>query len=299
MPNTAESMGWATQVGTGTANPVTQQFEFISCDVRNRTTLVESPGIRGTRSHRSDSVNEGTITNGGTLVLEPRPDELDWWLPRILGATESTDVFAVAEKLPDFYMTVDKVARVYTYDGCKVAVARFAASGPGQNLRLSLEIEGKTETAAAAASFPSISETLSVLQPYIMHQGVLTLGGTARPFRNIEVSIDNGLTRDNFRNSQTRQQFNETDRIVRLVCDNPFTADEVDLAEMALAGMTGTLVFTNGARSITFSFANLKLPQEGVPIPGRTQPLPLRLNLQAFATASTKEIIVTNDSTGS
>ena len=295
----AASMGWAAQFGAGAANPVTSQFEFISCGIGKRGALVESPGCRGTRSHIHESVNEGPYTVGGAVVMEPRPDELDFWLPYILGGAESTDVFPLAETLPVAFVTIDKIAKVYTYDGMKVARAVFASS-PAQNLRLTMDLEGKTETPGNAGTFPAISSTLSVLQPYIHQQAVLTLVSTPYVLANVEVTINNSLILDRLLNSVTRTELPEADRIITVSCDNPFTATEAGLYDMALAGVAGTLKYTNGARSLLFTFANLKVPSRGPEIAGRNREIPLRLELQAFRSGVTdapKELVVTNDNT--
>jgi hypothetical protein len=291
------SMGHQALFGAGTANPVTSQFEFLSCDIGKRGTLIESPGMRGSRSYNKESVNTGPYTAGGSVVMEPRPDELVFWLPYILGAAASGTTFALAETVGEFYATVDKIAKVYTYAGCKVNQAVFESS-PGQNLRMSLAIEGKTETQANAGTFPSISASLSVLQPYIHHQAVLTLGGTAYAIRNVRVTIDNGLILDRFDNSTTRTALPESDRIITLSCENPFTSDETALYDLAIAGVAGTLVYTNGNYSLTFTFANLKAAAESPVIGGRNIEIPLTLNFKAYMSGATRELVVTNDSTG-
>ena len=206
-------------------------------------------------------------------------------------------LFALAEALTDRYITIDKVAKVYTYDGCKANSATFE-SAAGGNLKLTLDVQGKTETAAAAGTFPAISATLSALQPYIHHQAVLTLDGGATKVNNVQVSISNELVLDRFNNTQTRSELPAGDRIVKLTCDNPFTADEVSLYDLAIAGITGTIQYTNGNRSLLFTFANLKVPSQSPEIAGRTTELPLRLEFTAYQSGATKELVVTNDSTG-
>jgi hypothetical protein len=285
-------MGHAARLGMGSASPGTEEYDIISCSIAKRGSVVESLGFRGTRSHIKESVNLGTYTVGGTIVMEPRPDDLDNLLPRMLGGTESVDVFPLAEALPDFFVVIDKVADVFGYNNCKVARWTMRSS-PGQNLQLTLEVEGKTES--LPASFPDIAASLSVLQPYIHHQAVLTLDSTTRDVSNLEIACDNGLLTDQFRNSETRQHLTASDRIITLTCDNPFTADELDLNDIAVAGFAGSVVYTNGDRSLDLTFANLKAPARGPGIPGRTQEIPLRLELQAFQSGATKELVITND----
>lgn len=289
------SMGWAGQFGAGATSPVTNQFEVLSCALGKRPALVESPGLRGTRSHQAAGVTLGHYAVSGEVLLEPRPDDLDFWLPYILGGAESANTFPLAEALPEFYATVDKVAKVYAYAGCKINRAVFAsADGADPNLKLTLEIEGKTETEGNAGTFPSISGTLSALQPYTHLQAVLTVLSNPRPIKNVQVEIHNALVLDRFMNSLTRTELPPGDRVVRLLCDNPFTTDEVALYNLALTGASGTLVYTNGARSLSFSFANLKAATPGPGLAGRGAEIPLRLEFQAFQSGATKELVVTN-----
>ena len=156
----APSMGHATRVGASASTPATEEYDFLSCTVGKQGVLVQSEGIRGTRSRVKEAVNTGPYTVSGALIMEPRPDDLDNWLPRILGGTETADNFPLAEVLPDFFLVVDKVAKVFSYAGCKVNQGIFRSS-KGQNLQLQMDIEGKTETAGDAGTFPSISTSLS------------------------------------------------------------------------------------------------------------------------------------------
>ncbi len=291
MPSTP-SMGHATRFAiSAEANGANgAEFEFVSCTIGKQGNLIIPEGIRGTRSHREESVSAGTYTAGGQVVLEPRPDDIDTWLPYILGANS-----ALAETISDFYAFVNKGGDIYTYAGCKVNQATFRSS-PNGTVQMVLDIQGKTES-AAPATFPDLASTLSVLQPYVHHQGVLTLGNTAYEYNNPELVINNALLLDRFNNSQTRTVLPESDRIITFRCDTPFSSVEAAaLYDIAAAGLaTNSWMLTNGNYSCTFSFVNVKAPTRGPEIPGRNQEVPLRLELQAFSDANTAELVVTND----
>jgi hypothetical protein len=293
--STAAIMGWARAVGIGTVDPVTKQLEVESCGIGKQGVHVESNGIRGSRSHIAESVNDGPYTVGGPMVLQPRPDDLDDLLPWIMGSTFSGAVISIGDTLTDRYVTVDKGAKVYTYDGCRVNTAMFRSSA-GQNLSLEMDIQGKDEAVGDAGSFPAISGTLSNLQPYIHHQAVITLDGTARQVSSVEISINNNLILDRFLNSQTRTELPSGDLNVSLTVDNPFTIADLDLYDLAVAGIAGTVVYTNGLRSITFSFANLKVPAQVIAL-ARQGELTHRLPFTAYRTSSTALLTVTNDQT--
>lgn len=288
------SMGHAARVGAGAASPATEEYDFLSCGVAKEGSHVPSPAMRGTRSRIDTTVNDGTYRVGGPLVLEPRPDDLDNWLPRILGAVEAADVFALAETVPEFYLIVDKVADVYEYSGCKILRASFR-SAAGDNLQMALDTEGKDQTAKGSGNFPDIAASLSVLQPYIHHQAVLKLPSTSVEVDNIEIIIDNVLKLNRFNNSQTRTGLPEGDRIVSLSCDNPFTSDETAYYDMLLAGIDlGTVKYTAGSYSLEFKFGNLKAPARGPEVTGREVEIPLRLEFTAYKKGTDDEVKVTN-----
>lgn len=292
--------GYVARFGAGptAGGAATKEFDIISCALSAKRTKIDHDGIRGTRSHIAQPVTDGIIASNGAVVLKPRPDDLDFWFPYILGGTKSVNDIALAETLPTFISVVDRSVKVYTYAGCKVNKATFRASA-GQVVQLAMDIEALTETEGNAGTFPNIASTITTLQPYTLHQGVITIDGTARRVDNLEIVIDNRLVTNLFYNGQTRTALPEGDRIVTLSCDNPYTADDLDLVTAATAGWAGTVVFTNGSYSCTFTFGNLKAMTSQQPdIGGREQVLSNRLNLQAFYTiGGARELVVTNDST--
>jgi hypothetical protein len=297
-------MGFSRRFGAGpnAGGVATREFDFLSCDISASQELLISDGIRGTRSAVSQQATTGVKPVGGGVILEPRPDDLDFWLPYILGAEEATDVFALAETLPELCAVVDNVVKVYTYAGCKVNTARFSG-GANQKMQLALDLQGKTESEGAAASFPSIANTLSLLQPYTFQQGVLTLADTTTyEFNNVEIAINNNLILDRYNNSETRTEIPCGPRVVTLACDLPFTADELARRAADATGIAATLKYTNGTRSLLFTFANLKKPLSPIQAGAKNAELTLRCQFQAFATQAgdgtlTRELVVTNDST--
>ena len=100
----AASMTHASRMGTNdtSGSAATQEFDFNRCTVQKTATHIDPPGIRGGRSHDAEGVVDGTYTVGGAIALNPRPDDLDEWLPRIAGGTKAVDIIALAETLPDW-----------------------------------------------------------------------------------------------------------------------------------------------------------------------------------------------------
>ncbi|REK19172.1 MAG: hypothetical protein DWQ37_01915 [Planctomycetota bacterium] len=306
MAPTTASMGHQAQLGTknettyGSAVTVDQGFVFTSESIVKRGVIVERSGLRGTRSHQALDTRTGPYTVGGRLTLEPTPEDLAIWLPRILGADPSGTTYDLAETLPSFTLAIDRVARVFTYAGCKVDRATFSGSQGGL-LRLALDIVAQSEAVAAAGTFPALSPNNS--QPYIFSDLALTLASTAREVKEFELVIDNGLITDRFMNSLVITSAPEGDRTIMLRTMHAWAAENADLYAQALAGAAGTLELTNalggtppdGYRT-TFSFATLQVPDRSPSVPGRDE-LMLNLEMMARRVGSTPELSVTHDST--
>jgi Phage tail tube protein len=306
MTPTTASMGHQVRLGTknetvyGSAVTVDQGFVFISESIVKRGVIVERSGLRGTRSHQALDTRVGPYTVGGRLVLEPTPEDLAVWLPRILGADPAGTTYDLAETLPSFTLSIDRVAKVFTYAGCKVNRATLSGAQGGL-LRLALDVVAQSESVAAAGTFPSLSPSVS--QPYIFSDLALTLAATAREVKQFELSVDNGLITDRFMNSLVIVSAPEGDRTIMLNTMHAWAADNADLYAQALAGAAGTLELTNalggtpptGYRT-TFSFATLQVPDRSPNVPGRDEFF-LNLEMVARRVGGSPELSVTHDST--
>lgn len=273
-------------------------LEFESESLQKISNIISPNGIRGTRSQEASGCVIAQSDVRGQIVLYPRPDELDVLLPLILGADESTDTFALAEALKEFGALVERGAKRFVYTGLRVDRATFQCS-QGQLLKLTLDVEGETEV-VSGTSFPGTVPAITTLQPYTFKQAALVLNHDASAVEMFEftITIDNMLDKERRLNSETRTQLNPTDRVVTLAVRVPYTSDEVDLHDYAIGGASGSITLTNGARSLAFSFANLKAPANSPVVAGRTTETTLSLNFQAYQSSGTKELIVTNDSSG-
>jgi len=270
----------------------TEAYEFLTESLRKQLTIVDTAGLRGTRSHPAERTRDGTYAIGGGLQFHATPAMLDLLLPRILGANEATDVFALAETLPEFDVLIDRVAKRFVYAGCQVNRATFRAAAGGP-LELDLDVIGKTETVSATA-FPSI--TAPVDPPYVWQDCVCTVNGSARVVTQWEMTVDNALNA-RFSNSQTATDIHSTDRIVTVNLTVPYTSSEVDLYGINTGGAAAaTFAFTNGNYSTTFSIAKLQIPDQSPVVDGRGEIL-LQLQGVAKQSSTTKELVITHDST--
>lgn len=296
----AESMPFATALAfdlDGTFDSSSERYEVLpGMSLGATTPLVQSEGMNGSRSRRGEKVVQGQIKVDGDVPFEPTPDDLDLLLPRILGAAESSDVFAVADTLPEFYALVDRVAKVHKYSGCQVGKAVFDFS-PGALMKLTLSIVGKAESELNAGSF--VAGALSTLQAYILHQLVVNLHGSARQVDRWVMTIDN-VPDVEFYNSQTAFSITPADRIVTVATTVPYNTSHADLYTLQKGGTyaNGSATATNGNRSFAATLNSLRaLDLRSSTIAQRNEALGLPLTFQAFQTSTTKEIVVNNDST--
>jgi len=300
-------MGHQAKLGTksestyGTAATPDQGFVFVNESIVKRGLIVERNGLRGTRSRQADDTRVGPYRVGGQLVLEPTPEDLAIWLPRILGAAPSGTTYNLAETLPSFTLAIDRVARVFTYAGCKVTRATFQGSQGGL-LRLVLDIVAQSESVSAAGTFPSLS--LGATQPYIFSDVGLNLAGVAREVKQFELMIDNSIVADRFMNSVTIVNAPEGDRNILLRTVHAWAAGNTDLYAQALSGAAGVLQWTNSlggsppsGYQTTFSFATLQVPDRSPNVPGRSE-LSLNLEMPARRVGGSAELVVTHDSSG-
>lgn len=306
MAPTTASMGHQARLGTknetvyGTAVTVDEAFVFVSEGIVKRGMIVERTGLRGTRSHQANDARLGPYTVSGQLVLEPTPQDLSVWLPRILGAPADGANYNLAETLPSFTLVIDRVAKVFTYAGCKVNRATLSGTQGGM-LRLALDLVAQSETVAAAGTFPAL--TPSIAPPYIFSDLELTLASAVREVREFELAIDNSLVTDRFMNSLTIVNAPEGDRTITLRTVHAWAAETTALYAQALAGAAGVLKLTNAlggtpptGYQTTFNFATLQVPDRSPNVPGRSELL-LNLEMIARRVGTTPELSVTHDAT--
>jgi hypothetical protein len=273
------------------------RYEVESESLAMRATHVNAHGIRATRSRVSTRTRIGQEVVSGNIVLCPTPVELDQWLPRILGAAESTDVFALAETVPAWSVLVDRIAKRFIYKGCYVDKAVFSWSA-GQMLKMTISAEGKSET-ISATSVPGTVPAINSGVPYASGDCTFSLSAdaSAAEVQEVEITIDNMLEKNRFMNSVTRAQLPSLDRLITVRMVVPYTADEVDLLQQTYAGAAGSVTFTLSGVSCAFAFGNLKCPSESPVISSRNGELMLNLNMTShYVVGGARELVVTNDS---
>lgn len=276
-----------------------EPYDFLRESLQKHPRIVGANGIRGTRDQSQERTRYGSYQVGGQLVLNIDPAMLDLWLPRILGGTESADSFPLAESLPSFGVLVDRVTQTFEYKDCVVNRAMFhGVAGVGDDdpdlLTLTLEIIGKDE--ATGTSFPSLTlATGANSRPYIHSDGVFTFASATREIKEFWVLVDNFI-QPRWVNSLTATALCPRDRRVVVQARVPYDSGTSNLYGQAIAGATGTIVWTQGATSTTFTFGTLQAPIKSPVVRGKTE-IDMNVMLIARRTGSTPSLAVTHDST--
>lgn len=275
-----------------------EQYEFLYENLRKHGRQISANGIRGTRSAKSERVATGAYEVRGKIAMNISPLDLDLWLPRILGANESANSFALAETLQPFGVLIDRITQTFQYTDCVVdqcVMHGKAREGDGEEdlLEMALEVVGKTEV--TGTSFVSAAlGTAAGNGVYTMSQSVFTLAGSTREVKEWWLLIDNHVQQRWASGSTTATALCPRDRTVALRVRVPF--DSTALYEQALAGdAAATIVITLAAGiTTTFTFGALQAPAESPVVRGKTE-IDLILDYQARSVGSTREVVVLND----
>ena len=271
-------------------------IEFVSQGLVQTAEIIDTNGIRGTRSHVTSQTRAGTYAVAGPIVINPSPNDFATWLPYILGSGG-----ALAETIPTFWigynpLGVDTASKSFEFAGCYVNRAVIRGR-PQQPIEMQLDIIGQT---SAVLTYPAISQGIATAdQPYVFSDFVWTYNSVARPLLGFELTIDNFLDA-RFTNSLTATDITPQDRLITFRPTSTFTVTELDaLFGLAQAGQTSsTLVGTHTADSYSASFAfhTLQAPNNMPAVTGKTE-VPLTIDFVARGVNANEELVVTNDST--
>lgn len=286
------AQGYAGKIGMGSASPVTNRFDVVDEQLVLRQELINGNGIIGSRSHDISRVRKGLRRVGGPLKLQPNSVEWGYWLQYIFGGTPTgspTVTYPLADVLPEAYVTIDRINKVFTYDGCKVNKATIRGR-QGEPVELELDILGYDETIANAGTFPAINRD-QANGPFVFSDMILSLGGTSVTFKDFEFVIDNKIDPDRFFNSLLLTARSEQDREVMLRTMLPY-GDWSAIYDTGAAGVHAIATATNGNSVLTLDLAALAFPAHGPNLPGRREAF-LPIEGRAYLTGATKECVCT------
>lgn len=271
-----------------------QRFEVVSTTKGKQSEILDAMGLLGSRTRREDRTRAGLIRVEKNINYEMSPRILDWHLPFILGAAESTDTFNVADSLSGFDMLHDpfgtgsnatKFSELY--------VNRATIDFRAGMLGLGVETIGKTATTGQTFTSAALGSTAAADAPYVFYDTAsgFTIQSGAIEIEEATLVIDNVLD-VKFRNSQTAVSIRPTDRIVSLVTNIPLTPTTWGTYFGDKSAVDATLVITNGTVTTTFTLFNLKNPDEWPDVGGKGE-VPLILRSAARGDASDPDLRVT------
>jgi hypothetical protein len=209
-----------------------------------------------------------------------------------LGGTPTTTTYPLGDTLRGRSVQVDRVAAVHTYSGVHVNSATFRGS-QGEPLALELDLIGQDEV--TSISFTPTVTIDGTVTPFMFHDAVISIAGSTYNARSAAVTVNNAIDGERFFNSQTLTQVNPQDRQVSVQYLVPY-GDATALYNTGAAGVASTITFTNGNVSLVFTFVKVAFPRRSPTVPGRSEVMH-ELNGMAYQSSTTKELVVTLDST--
>lgn len=269
--------------------------------------------ITGDLSQYAGAIRPHSYLASGAIVMQAGPADLNRWLPRAMwntpsvGGSASTYTVGTDASSFGFDVLVDRENGIFRYTDCLVAkLVLRSKSESGQQpqneelLELIVYVYA-IEEEVDGTSWPSPEPALvldGAFSPYNHAEGALTVNSHSTRYREFELTIDNNLV-PLFYNSLSPSCFRSMGRTVTLRTENPFTTTTIDDAETLLnTGASGSLVLTHTADSFStsFTFPHLRNNYKTPTIRSRAE-IPLELNMEAFRTSGSGELVVVNDFT--
>ena len=316
MANT-QNLGFDHRFAVGPAGGTLEYtLDVLSSNVRLQMDVLDATGITGVRDRRTDRTRLGIQRIGGQLTIAASPRALDWFMPYILGGSESSDAYAVADTLPGFDLWDDILGDgTYIFEYGELYVSRFSlplrgGGNGGGILTFTLDVVGKTytEDAAGGGSWSTganwtggteiaLQSTAGRDDPYTFWDSTISLFGDTVPIDEGELVIDNALD-VRFRNSRTAVSIRPTDRLVSVMANVPLNTTAITDYFSDVAAEDASITLANGTVTSVFNLNDLRVSDEGPEVRGRGD-VPLILRGMARANSTTDSVGVTITEGGS
>lgn len=199
-------IGYVAESTYGTGVTVTRFLPLVSESLKKEIEMVESDGIiAGAQILDSQQWAQGNVTVGGDVAHKFPVQSAGLLLRATFGTVTTTGTAAPYSHTfwpvpPDVSLTT-QVGRPagygsvipYTYTGCKVAAAEFAAEA-GQFVTWGMTLAAQEETAGTALA--AASYATSVARSWHANTGTLKIDGTLVPVKAFSFSVENSLDTD-------------------------------------------------------------------------------------------------------
>lgn len=274
---------WA--AGSPTAWP------FTSEGIVKQEQILDTQGIRGTRTHSEEQTRAGTYTIGGTLTLTPSPELLENFLPLILGTAKDSDGggsgidrYTTGESLILFSLLIDKVGAIFEFRECQIARAVFTGT-KDQLVSMSLDIQAREQAVESTwqSNIAAIG-TSELYDPYVFHDCDIEADGVADlPINGFTLTIDNSLDVQH-RNTQRPASIVPQDRVVTLSVPVPFNSGNYTEFYGSTSQTTSQLKMNNGTYRCDFEMGQMSQTKRTPVVSGKSE-IGLMLEYQARATS--------------
>lgn len=275
------------------ANDVTL-LEVLNFGVQKQPTILESEGLRGTRSRPVERTNEGNYDVGGGINLNPSCNMLDYLLPAILGVNHAgvlgARTFYPAEGLPLFgllanYKPTGTDMRS-EFTNLQVNTATFAGNA-GELVTLGLDAWGIDELEGSTAqAWPAVAlGNTNADRPLVVAKTTINIAGTDYDCMNFNLSINNALNRRFSTGSLSATSVCSTDRQVNLSVQTPLSQSEFDdlyetyrTTPLSIFAVTITMQATDASNQVVINLPYCEVTTPTPSVGGRGEvPLPLTL----------------------
>ncbi len=285
------SIGSLGQLSINVASPgdaTEHRLDYKREDLGYTEEFVDANGLRGTRSRSVEKNRGGLQRLDGPIEFEPNSLELTRLLAWALGGVAST-TYSLTDALPRAVIIIDRVAKVFTFNGCVCDTITFAAN-QGEVLKVAVNVVGMTETIANAGTFTSLSLDTTT-QPFILADLALVVNGVTVTPKNFALTVNNYIDKERFFNSLTLTATNALDRLVTFSCLLPYGDFTALYGAGGAAGVSMVATFTNGGASLTITCGKITLPRRKPSTPGRVE-IMMPLEATVWKSGSTSEIVV-------
>lgn len=234
---------WAMVAAGGTFNGSAKRFPVVRDTIGLDNEKLDGDGTTGTRSLYDVLTRDGVDRVAGQIEFNPTHNIFDTMLPYMLGGSEASDTFPVADTLPDFDRLKDMSGEIVKHTGLKVSKSALTF-GPGL-LKLTLDCIGKAETASGLSWSSAALGTDDLDIPYAFQDCVISINSGTRKIRQGVLTVENNCEAIYSSGSVTAEEIrSQGSRIVTLASTHPTSSTEWTQLYNGTSGSTATITMT-------------------------------------------------------
>jgi hypothetical protein len=272
------------KLGFGAADPVDTALNFSSFDLGVTRELGNYNGTRGDFFPDANRMIENRRVVTPRFSSDPTTPELAKLLEWVMGGTPTGTTTKT-------YPWSDTPAARNLHYKPKVGEEWFL-SGVGVDQATFSAAVGQTHD-DTRANFPALTYD-TTLQPFVLSQLVLTVGGVVRQTQDFSFVVTGGIDRERFLNSLTLTALLRHNANFALSFNVPSGDNAASFWSSGIAGASCTAVFMNASTGavLTFDFAKLKWAPVAPSFPPGSEGM-IRINATAVKSAGGSPATVT------